>query len=266
MNDADSPRTELRKDMDLLAWLHENGHVDVAERDMRKEKLLSGCFDRDQRPPPSSAKLAAPETQRERKTRGKRRKVAVLSESDSDSSDSAPESKSASLSAERSAGKQRRKSKAKPTPTKSSSLRDKAIDAAMRSDTLTKFENASCAKTKVYIQSGQEMFPRQLGNTFINKEGNSQEVWIEEAGIWKCSVCPGGRNGSKFDPSKDRFDSKMGHNIFRKHTNNLLEAAQMVEGETAVLWPADCVKYSDCLPSHEELDLGKVMIYSRSAD
>jgi hypothetical protein len=37
---------QLRKDMELLAWLDEEGRVNAAECDMRKEKLLSGFFDR----------------------------------------------------------------------------------------------------------------------------------------------------------------------------------------------------------------------------
>jgi hypothetical protein len=271
----DSPNTAVgKKGLTLKHWL-DQGVLTKEQYDASLHKLLESLLDvRPHRAavvPPPATKLHGSNG---RNTASRRRMEQLGSgdesfdgsqegsenqSSDSDSEDE-PEDEPGSKRRNPRSSRTHRMPSGKKKPSKFSKvdeIRVAAIATQQRTDGRVKITTSAKAKTPVYIIRADGVFPRLIGNQYTDSQGQTACVWVEDdQGIFNCTLC--NTRTAVFNPIEHRFDTKMLHNSTKKHTNNLLDAMQFVDGEKPLHWAESANKYSECLPSHEELATGKV--------
>ena len=74
---------------------------------------------------------------------------------------------------------------------------------------------------------------------FTDKDGKETQQWLQgEDGIWCCGVCAKNKSkGSSFDPDqKQRIATKMLHNTYRQHINNVIRLAKIEDEMVPIVW------------------------------
>jgi hypothetical protein len=270
---ADSPNTAIgKKGCTLKEWL-DKGIIKQSAYDDGIATLMRSLLEGPKQPavgaPPSSAKLV--DTGRKR-SKSCRQEEGALHPSIR-SRDASDESEAEDVGSEHSDAELPLRKRGRPAGTKgprqnrprlseqskADGIKADAIAAQKRSDAKVKIANSSKAKTPVYIVRTDGIFPRLIGNEYTNADGAQTAIWVEDyAGVYCCTLC--NKSAAVYDPVTHRFENKMLHNSTKKHTNAVLRAMQMAEDERPLFWTEESQKYSDCLPSHEELEDGKVCL------
>ena len=119
-------------------------------------------------------------------------------------------------------------------------------------------EKMQKVKTAVWVHCEDEKISKlDVAFSFKTKDGNMMDQWKANAdGTWSCALCHEKTKGCKYDPEKDlRFDSKMEHNRYKKHTIALMKQLALPEGAIRfVPWLKDDLKYEQSVHAYRSMD------------
>ena len=108
-----------------------------------------------------------------------------------------------------------------------------------------KYDRVACVSSSCVAQPGLHRF----------NDKNDKEVkqWLQgEDGTWNCAVCAKNRSkGSTFDPADNqRVATKMLHNTYRQHINNVIKVAKNEDEMVPIEWG----------PTHRKSDGGYLSV------